>query len=532
MQSDFHGMERRQSAASPWIFLHVLLTMFVSQAFLCDAAIAQGSIRRPLVFIPGIFGSKLCEDGDPSRLLWGSAEALRRFTKLQINPDGVTAEVRATPCGEVDQFVYFGPLGQDIYGHLTGALARMGYRRNENLFVFSYDWRLSNLENAGKLAAELERYAALAQVHFANFDGTFDFLAHSMGGIIATVFANTGDRRAARLITVSTPFQGSVKLMSSLEGGWGWVQRQLVSMADVRRTILSFPSIYELLPIYSQCCALGKPGDRIVLDLTQVDHLRKIKWFSEVSEGELARKLDGVKKLRAALKVEAKIRAARMYGVQQDTPEQVYLSGDPRANPDQLITKTNSSWLGDGTVMDYSAMIEDDLWRLPGTTSHENIMSDGRVIEQIQGALLNNRRPRQQITAEPLAVCETTDGIKIEIDGATLEGQDRIFSPGEAASLTLWVRSSKVANDPAQLGRLTFRSAMVAKAETKSIDFGRASEPEPDTERTPSGGVNAFHKMSFRATFDAPDAIGDAKIELGCGVPNPAISVWNFTVAQ
>jgi pimeloyl-ACP methyl ester carboxylesterase len=196
---------------------------------------AQNAGTRPLIFIPGIFGSKLCQDGDPKRVLWGSATALSLLPKLKLHADGKTSDVVVKPCGEIDEFVYFGPLGQDIYGNFLKALDTAGYKRDKNLFVFAYDWRLSNFENAKILEAEIEKYAVLAEL---GLSGQFDVVAHSMGGLIITILQNSANPRIARVVTVSTPFQGSVKLFSSLESGWGWIQRKLVSMKQVRDTVL------------------------------------------------------------------------------------------------------------------------------------------------------------------------------------------------------------------------------------------------------------------------------------------------------
>jgi len=54
---------------------------------------------------------------------------------------------RAAP---IDEFVYFGHLGQDVYRKFLDALAP-DYKPDTNLFVFSYDWRLSSFDNASVL---------------------------------------------------------------------------------------------------------------------------------------------------------------------------------------------------------------------------------------------------------------------------------------------------------------------------------------------------------------------------------------------
>src|SRR5450432_3662635 len=60
----------------------VCLTITSMMTWFPSNAIAQDRSRRPLIFVPGIFGSKLCEDGDPKKLLWGSVSAWKQLPLL------------------------------------------------------------------------------------------------------------------------------------------------------------------------------------------------------------------------------------------------------------------------------------------------------------------------------------------------------------------------------------------------------------------------------------------------------------------
>src|SRR5262249_14609397 len=163
---------------------------------------------RPLIFLPGIFGSKLCKEGDSKQVLWGTVGAMASFPELRVREEGDLSGPHLEPCGEIDEFVIFGPLGQDIYKHFLTSLEYSGYVRDKTLFVFSYDWRLSNFDNAKKLEADIETYITKSRLPS---DVQFDVIGHSMGGIIATIVANGDNKRIARLITVATPYKGSIK---------------------------------------------------------------------------------------------------------------------------------------------------------------------------------------------------------------------------------------------------------------------------------------------------------------------------------
>jgi pimeloyl-ACP methyl ester carboxylesterase len=493
---------------------------------LADPVAAQNGGNRPLIFIPGIFGSKLCRDGDPKQVLWGSVAALSLLPKLKLHADGKTSDIVVKPCGEIDEFVYFGPLGQDIYGSFLRALETAGYERDKNLFLFAYDWRLSNFENAKILEAEIEKYAALAGLGPSD---QFDVVAHSMGGLIITILQNSANPRIARVVTVSTPFQGSVKVFSSLEVGWGWLQRKLVSMKEVRDTVLSFPSLYELLPTYRNCCALGSGRPGKALELWKAGDLQRVAWLRDVPGEVLTKRLESLVKLREISKASQNA-SARLYGIKEETPEQIYLAPEQDADPDHLIRKTIPSWLGDGTVMDYSAMRDNDLGRLPGARLHERIMSDPRIFDQIRSAL-GHRGPPDVIAGAPLAKCVTSNG-DLEIDGATIDGSERINFPEQDMSVVFYVRSSAALQDPLVLRSMPIEGLVISSDGEAPVRLDPQGQPEFDKEQTKDGPLD-FYTQKFSASLRAPRHLGDAKIVVHCRPQQrDIIASWDFRVAE
>lgn len=508
------------------VFLFLLLVYATGARPFEAAAATQNTIARPVIFIPGIFGSKLCKDGDDKQLLWGSVSAFSSFPRLKLREDGKTSDIKVEPCGPIDEFVYFGSYGQDIYGRFLSALQQAGYEKEKTLFVFAYDWRLSNFDNAERLRVEIEKYAVRAKLEP---HAKFDIIAHSMGGLIAMILANADHPRIARLITVATPYRGSIKLFSSLETGWGWVQRRFVTMREVRDTALSFPSIYELLPTYRNCCALGAgvpPGT--ALDLSLAKDARRLAWFQSLPIENLESKLQSARNLQAIVNSQPRIYVARLHGVQQKTPEKVYLSSEDHA--ERIIRKTVSSWLGDGTVMDYSAMPENELARLPGSSSHERIMSDESVISQILKSL-DERRPREKISGT-VVQCMTSAGNKLEIDGATVEGVERLVSPGQEMSIELTIRSSAQLPHPASLQGTLLDGRVVSPQAHPDLSFEPVGQTEFDNERTREG-VIYFHAARFTAKFSAPITPGPTAVEVRCAPDqNKAIAAWDFRVAE
>jgi len=305
-------------------------------------------------------------------------------------------------------------------------------------------------------------------------------------------------------------------------------------MEDVRKTALSFPSIYELLPTYRNCCALGQPGNRAILNMLNTDDLNRVLWVRQGSTVDLAHQLDAVVRLRVILEGPPKVPVVRLFGFQQQTPEQVYFSAEPNANPDRLITKMLYSWLGDGTVMAYSALGNLNAGRLPGLIPHDRIMSDSRVIEQLQQLLLFNAMPPENIAGTPVATCRASDGSKVEIDGATIAGLERLVAPGEEVVVSLSVRTSTTNQPPEVLRRLQPRGTVVGPtvSNQQELTFLPVGDIEFDKERTENGLID-FHTAKFEGAFAAPAIAGDARIDVSCE-PGQAktLTTWDFKVAQ
>jgi hypothetical protein len=96
-----------------------------------------------------------------------------------------------------------------------------------------------------------------------------------MGGLVARYFLEVlgGWRDTRMLITLGTPYRGSVKALAFLANG---LRRKLgpVTIIDLTRLIQSLPSVYQLLPIYP---CLGTTEDELqgleAIDRRQIGEL-------------------------------------------------------------------------------------------------------------------------------------------------------------------------------------------------------------------------------------------------------------------
>jgi pimeloyl-ACP methyl ester carboxylesterase len=178
---------------------------------LAENAIAQP--ERPLVFIPGILGCTLSQpDG---RVVWGDRNSLLNFEELEIGPNGPVKALHAN--GLVEKINVLGPFWPSHkYDGLLDTLHKLGYVEGQTLFLFPYDWRLSNFDTARTLASVVDRTPALK-------NNKFDIVAHSMGGIVAKIWMLEygGANKVHKAIFLGTPFQGSMNSFATLSNGWG-----------------------------------------------------------------------------------------------------------------------------------------------------------------------------------------------------------------------------------------------------------------------------------------------------------------------
>jgi hypothetical protein len=207
-------------------------------------------IERPVVVVPGILGTKLINGtGD---VVWGDRTSLLHFGRLDRPPASSQPQLR--PAGLLDEIRMLGPFWTiHFYDDLLTQLRGLGYEDGKSLFVFTYDWRDSNFDTSRRFAAWVNQKPDLIR-------GRFDVLAHSMGGIVTKIWLlqEGGASLVNQVIYMGTPFRGSMNALATLSDGWGdFVNLIAGDLDQIRSTMLSFPSIYELFPSYDGSCRFG-----------------------------------------------------------------------------------------------------------------------------------------------------------------------------------------------------------------------------------------------------------------------------------
>jgi pimeloyl-ACP methyl ester carboxylesterase len=390
---------------------------------------AKRQLDDLIVLIPGILGSTLARDG---RDIWGvSASALtgallslgKSARTLALEPDvddseggdGVTAVGLLPGLGMLPTFIK-----TDGYSVVSDFL------RNEfnlwpptldapgNFIEFSYDWRLSNRVSARKLAKvakdELDRW----RIHTNNPAAKLVFICHSMGGLIALYFIEVlGGRDLTRmLITLGTPFRGSIKALKTLANG---LTLPGLSLSAVVR---SFPSVYELLPTYR--CLSDEDNE-----LKRVHEIA----IPNVDQHKVARGLEFHEDIRLARISPIQYKVFPIKGIAQPTMQ----SARMRDGAIELAFEHMGEDLaGDGVVPRISSHPEDwedDTAAFHASQHHSMLQSTTSVLQQIFGVLTAVRFSRymsggRSLSASIPDVVLSGDAIRVEV--SSNDGDSRL----------------------------------------------------------------------------------------------------------
>lgn len=223
------------------------------------------AFKDVVIVVPGIGGSRLrSREGrvvwDVSRRMLARAllrDALDELTILDesleetlddgIAADGVLSGAHVLPgLWKVDGY---DPL-------IVGLRDRLGLLDGRNLHAFAYDWRRDNRVSAGVLRRRAEAALSAWREESGAADAKLVFVAHSMGGLVVRRYAEClgGWRHIRRLVTIGTPFGGSLNALGFLVNGLARGVAPFV--ADATVPLRSMASVHQLLPTYP-CVDVG-----------------------------------------------------------------------------------------------------------------------------------------------------------------------------------------------------------------------------------------------------------------------------------
>jgi pimeloyl-ACP methyl ester carboxylesterase len=440
--------------------------------------------ERPLILVPGLLGSRLCRP-DPAnpketQVVWGTVASLRQFPTIRVHhEDGGKDDI--VPCGIVREVVYLGLYSQNVYAPIIEHLEALGYRPDRDLFLFAYDWRRSVFDNA----AALERF-----VREKAPDGKVDIVAHSLGALVARVYVmeNGGSERVARLFSAGAPFQGSVKVFQTVQRGWGPLNTVMGGLDGFRRTILSFPSVFELMPRYVQCC----DGAGNAFDPARAEVWKTLQWEGVEPETmpDLATTFERIRRLEKMITtpMPSNVEDVLLVGVDQRTPQRAAFNGSGNA----IALKVQTTWSGDGTVIRDSASIEHAPLYPTSFADHKSILNDRYVQEFLKVALVKGvKEAVASVPVHPRGKIRMADGTLTQLVGVAIEPDEPIYRTGDICKVRVHLRLGDVIKvDPK-----TVRLSRVMPDGTEAII---RVEPDPAA----SDPTNPF-EQSFVGTFEA-----------------------------
>lgn len=340
-----------------------------------------------LVVVPGMMGSKL-RDRRTGELVWLD------FDTFPINPfewdDWIEnlfnqmayPNENLEPAGIMDRVMFMPPWAkQEQYSRLLEALEGMGYcfdpavpEEKRNAYTFAYDWRQDIRISGRQLGDAIERWHVL-------HDGAPAWvIGHSMGGIAARWYIEKlgGRDFVRRLFLMASPWNGAPKAMSSIFLGLDMFLRLRFNPLNIReltrRTIRSFPSAYQILPHQGLFLRDG--------DGREFDPYSRTDWLDNDHERAL---LADARRFNEELGQTLSVETMCFFGRKRPTVSQGIAVLDESGVWNGITWETGP--LGDGSVVEASAIHEAAKQKLPFAATHGNIYVHPAVLEVLQWEL-------------------------------------------------------------------------------------------------------------------------------------------------
>lgn len=272
----------------------------------------------PLILIPGTTRTKLI-DTRTGITVWGNLYTFlgrHNDTALALPIDSTDLEQNRNSTGPgelLDEIAIIPKLVEmQLYTRFLKALKNGGYRRGDidapkpgdNLFIFTYDWRLPHDVNARILAGKITRL----QEFWGPEVPRVDMIAHSSAVFIARYYALYGGRDIAReenpkpdyagaaklrkLILVNPAHQGLLFAFRILHEGFRPVHSPLMRKFTPHE-IFSHPAFYTMLPRCDINPFVGVDGHPLELNLYNADLWVQYGWsvFQEDEQKRLEKQM-------------------------------------------------------------------------------------------------------------------------------------------------------------------------------------------------------------------------------------------------
>ena len=223
-----------------------------------DEMLEKQFSRSTVIFVPGMMGSELWLG---SQRVWPDTKTMLSNPEIYAYPSTAPIE----PRGIVDQVIIIPNLiKQDQYRRMGEYMEQeLHYRQGEDYFEFAYDWRQDVRLTARQLGAFVESLPSTQPIVI---------IAHSLGTMVSRYYIEClgGKKRIERAILMGGPHQGAVKGLTSM-----LIAPQVLPFGimgeRMRKILLTFPTSFQILPIYSVGTDQGGEKINFLKDETWLD---------------------------------------------------------------------------------------------------------------------------------------------------------------------------------------------------------------------------------------------------------------------
>jgi pimeloyl-ACP methyl ester carboxylesterase len=279
--------------------------------------------KNPLIVIPGVMGSTLKNSETDENVWVRFSDAKDDSLKLPINPNLSLNRDKIVADDIVDKVKVLKFLPSiSVYDELLKYLDTTGsYKRGDwdkpeitsykdTYFVFAYDWRRDNAENAKLLIQKVERLKA----KLAKPNLKFDILAHSMGGIVARYAAMYGTQEPQakpvpnwygakhfnKIVMLATPNEGSMLSLDTFYNGYSinTIAGKYYPSFLSREVGFSLPALFQLLPHGKSAKFYDEDLKPMPLDIYSIETWREYGW-SYLEDKKLTKKMPAAKRVQA-----------------------------------------------------------------------------------------------------------------------------------------------------------------------------------------------------------------------------------------
>ncbi len=286
--------------------LSLLLAMSLTAV---NGALAQNAAKpatgkAPVIIIPGITGSTLFNKKTGKEVWFKLSRPKDDDVRLPISPDLEKNRDLLEPRDILRGVKIASFLPEiEIYERLIFALESNGHYREakwddpgenghqDTFYVFPYDWRRDNVENARLLIKRIENLKS--KLKKPNLK--FNIVAHSMGGLIARYAAMYGDadipsgepvatwagaRHLDKIFLLGTPNDGSILSLRANLGGASvasFVSLRLLQTFS-RYDAFTAPSVYQMLPSNESLMVYDENFKRLPLDIYEPATWEEYDW--------------------------------------------------------------------------------------------------------------------------------------------------------------------------------------------------------------------------------------------------------------